>query len=289
MLPPEGGFTAPIPLSILAAVAFVVVHVSVAVCPDVMLVGEAVRVAVGGACPPITVTIACAVTVPPGPFTVRVYVVVVEGCTVMLPPDTGWTAPIPLSMLADVAFVVDQVRVAVCPWLMLLGDAVRLAVGGDCPVPTVTIACAVIVPPGPVAVRVYVVLAEGCTVMLPPDTGWTAPIPLSMLADVAFVVDQVRVALCPDMMLVGDAVSVAVGALCVPPPPLPPLSVPLPAPHAVISASAKIISAYQKTVFGPNTWVMSENLQLLRRVELQQMLLASWIPVTLRPELDPGE
>jgi hypothetical protein len=80
-------------------------------------------------------------------------VVVIEGCTVTLPPDGGFTTPIPLSMLADVAFVVAQVRVAVSPEVILVGDAVRVAVGGGGGI-TVTVAFAVALPPGPVAVSV---------------------------------------------------------------------------------------------------------------------------------------
>ena len=78
---------------------------------------------------------------------------VVVGCTVTVPPDTGVTAPMPLSMLADVAFVVVHVSIADWPAVMLVGDAVKVAVGGGggC---TVTVACAVAVPKRPVAVSV---------------------------------------------------------------------------------------------------------------------------------------
>lgn len=55
-----------------------------------------------------------------------------------------------------------------------------------------------------------------------PDVA-TLPTPLSMLAEVAFVVVHVSVADCPAVMLVGDAVSEAVGGGTAVPPPLEPL------------------------------------------------------------------
>ena len=70
-----------------------------------------------------------------------------------LPPATGVTVPMPLSMLADVAFVVVHVSIAVWPAVMVAGDAVKVAVGGGGGW-TVTVAFAVAVPKGPVAVSV---------------------------------------------------------------------------------------------------------------------------------------
>ena len=74
------------------------------------------------------------------------------GVTVTL-PDVA-TVPMPLSMDTAEALVVDQVKVAVCPALMLAGLAEKLMVGGGVLLPTVTVARAVEVPPGPVAVKV---------------------------------------------------------------------------------------------------------------------------------------
>jgi hypothetical protein len=77
------------------------------------------------------------------------------------------------------------------------------------PVPTETVAVALVVPPGPVAVRVYVVLALGETLWLPEVA--TAPMPLSMETDVAFVVFHVRVELPPAAIEVGLALKLIVG------------------------------------------------------------------------------
>ena len=77
--------------------------------------------------------------------------------------------------------------------------------------PTETFAVAVEVPPGPVAVRVYVVVAEGETETLP-DVGCD-PMPLSMVTDVALVVLHVNVELCPAVMLAGFAVKLIVGTV----------------------------------------------------------------------------
>jgi hypothetical protein len=107
----------------------------------------------------MTVTVAVLVIVPPGPVTVSVYVVVEAGLTEAL-PDAG-LLPTPLSMEIDVAFVVDQVSVDDWPALIDVGAAEKDAVGAGCV--TVTVAVFVVVPPGPVAVRVYVVVEAGLT------------------------------------------------------------------------------------------------------------------------------
>ena len=89
-------------------VALVVDHESVAVFPPVMVVGEAVSVAVGAAA--CTVTVAAAVAVPLGPLAVRVYCVVADGVTVV-DPEAG-TVPMPGAIETEVAFAVVQLRVA---------------------------------------------------------------------------------------------------------------------------------------------------------------------------------
>jgi hypothetical protein len=85
---------------------------------------ETVGAAGGGA---FIVTVALAVTVPPAPVTVIVYVVVCVGETLYVP--LGWTVPILLSICADVAFV--DVHVSVEPWpeLIAVGLALSETVG----------------------------------------------------------------------------------------------------------------------------------------------------------------
>jgi hypothetical protein len=97
-----------------------------------------------------SVMVVDAVTVPPGPVAVNVYCVVFVGLTTAVPE--GETAPMPWSIETVVAFVVVQVRVEVCPGVMVEGEAESIAVGIE--VFTVTVAVAVAVPLLPVAVNV---------------------------------------------------------------------------------------------------------------------------------------
>ncbi len=76
--------------------------------------------------------------------------------------------------------------------------------------PTLTVAWAVVVPPGPVAVSVYVVVAEGETVTVP-EVGCD-PMPLSIVTEVALLVDHDRVDDCPAEIEVGFAEKLMVGA-----------------------------------------------------------------------------
>src|ERR1051326_5079506 len=109
-------------------------------------------------------------------------------------------------MTTLVAFEVDQLSVLNWPVVIEDGEAAKLIVGSGS---TVTAACRVIVPPLPLAVRVYVVVAEGDT-KSDPFRG-CAPRPLSMLTEVVFAVVQDSVEDWPLAMLVGEAVNVAEG------------------------------------------------------------------------------
>jgi hypothetical protein len=169
-----------------------------------MLGGLADRLTVG---PGVTVTVAVAVAVVPPPVTVMVYVVVCVGDTEREPFSA--TVPMPLSMLAEVAFVEVQERVEVTPEWMLVGFAERLTVGAGGV--TVTVAVSVAVPPGPVTVMVYVVVVSGVTEREPFTA--TVPMPLSMLAEVASVDVQVSVDDPPDWMLAGFADRFTVGSI----------------------------------------------------------------------------
>lgn len=103
------------------------------------------------------------------------------------------TAPMPLSIETDVAFVLDHVNVEDCPELILVGLAVIVTVGVPA-APTVTVAVAVTVAPFvPVAVAVYVVVAVGETFTEP--FGCTVPTPLSIVTVVALVEVHVSVEL----------------------------------------------------------------------------------------------
>jgi len=96
--------------------------------------------------------------VPPRPVAVSVYVEVTLGDTA-IDPFTA-CGPRPLSIVTLVAFVVVQESVEDCPADTVEGFAMKVLVGGGF---TVTVADADWVPPGPVAVTVYVVVADGMT------------------------------------------------------------------------------------------------------------------------------
>jgi hypothetical protein len=115
--------------------------------------------------------------------------------------------PTPLSIDTDVAFVVDQFSVEDCPAPMNAGVAVNVMPG---PLVTVTVAEPVMVPPGPFAVSVYVVVTAGWT-MVDPDTGCD-PTPLSIVTVVALVVLQISVEAWPVPTVLGDAEKETVGA-----------------------------------------------------------------------------
>ena len=76
-----------------------------------------------------------------------------------------------------------------------------------------TAAAHVTVPPAPVAVPVYVVLAVRAPVVVaPPETGVRVPMPWLMLNEFAFVVVHESVDAEPVCTDVGDAVRIQVGA-----------------------------------------------------------------------------
>jgi hypothetical protein len=160
---------------------------------------------------PLTVTVADALLVPPLPVTVNVYVVVLVGVTVAEP--CAGTVPTPGCRAKVVPFCDDQLRMADCPELIVLGWAVRLAVGVEvfCVAPlTVTVADASLVPPLPVTVKVYVVVCFGVTVVAP--CADTLPTPGCRLMVVPSLDDQLRMVDCPALIVAGCAVKLETGA-----------------------------------------------------------------------------
>jgi len=148
-------------------------------------------------------TVAVLVIVPPGPVTVMVYVVFVEGETPIEPLRA--VLPIAGLKLTAVALVVLQLKVLVPPRLMGFGLAVNVAVGGA----IFTVAVLVVLPPIPVAVRVYVVLVEGDTAIDPLSA--VLPIAGLKLTDEASLAFHVRVLDAPRLIIAGLAVKVAGG------------------------------------------------------------------------------
>lgn len=145
------------PLSILNAVAFEVVHESVEEEPAVIDVGFAVSVQAGGGGVELIPTNAVHVaTWPVGLVTVPIKVVVAfTECELMEPPIAGETAPTPLSIANVPPFVVVHEREVNEPAVTDVGFAVSVQVGtpGGGEV-TATVAVQVVEPPAPVAVPV---------------------------------------------------------------------------------------------------------------------------------------
>jgi hypothetical protein len=109
-----------------------------------------------------------------------------------------------------VAPVVDQLRVELAPEVMLAGLAVKELITGLPVVAfTVTVAVAVVEPALSVAVRVYVVVAVGLT-LVEPVANVEVNVPGAMAMLVAPVVDQFRVALAPALTAVGFAANEAI-------------------------------------------------------------------------------
>jgi hypothetical protein len=135
-----------------------------------MLTGSA-EIETVGAGGGATVIVTLLVAVPPAPVAVMVYEVVIVGDTLIDP--LGPTAPIPGWISHESALVDCHVKVADPPYGMLRGSAAMATVGAGAE--TVTVTLLVAVPPGPVAVMVYLVVAVGDTIVEP--LGLTAPTP----------------------------------------------------------------------------------------------------------------
>ena len=106
--------------------------------------------------------------------------------------------------------LISQLKVELCPDVIVPGEAVRLNVKGTV---TVTV-CGPAVPAGPVAVIEYVVVAL-IGIMSEPEVG-SGPessgtgIAGVIVTDVAFVVAQVRVVVCPVLTSVGLTLKVVI-------------------------------------------------------------------------------
>jgi hypothetical protein len=134
--------------------------------------------------------------------------VVADGVTCADPLNPEHAAQFEIVTL--VACCESHVSVALCPAVTVAGSAVSET--PSCPASaTVIVTLAVCVPPGPVAVAVYVVVALGVTLCVPLGTA-TLPTPWSIVIDVACSLDQLSVALSPGRIDVRSAVSVTVGA-----------------------------------------------------------------------------
>ena len=198
------GSTTPMP-EIVTSVAFRTSQLNVLWAPRRIVLGAAVKFAMiggsrgsGGA----TVIVTLWLIVRFGLRAVRVYVVVSVGLTVVLPPS-GWTSPIP-EISTFVALRTSQTSVAASPTAIRNGAAEkrRTVIGGSGGA-TVIVTLWLIVRFGLRAVRVYVVVSVGLTVVLPPS-GWTSPIP-EISTFVALRTSQTSVAASPTAIRNGAA------------------------------------------------------------------------------------
>jgi hypothetical protein len=143
-------------------VALVELQVRVEAAPLTTEAGFAVKEAVGS--PRIVTVAVAAVLVPPAPLHVNEYVVLVVSAPVdWLPLVAFAPANVPPVAVQDVALVELQVSVEVPPLAIVVGFAVSVAVGTGA---MATVAdAAVLVPPVPVHVNEYVVLAVKAPVL----------------------------------------------------------------------------------------------------------------------------
>jgi hypothetical protein len=205
--------------------AFVLDHISVTDCPSVIgVVGATVNVTVGAAAP-FTVTDTDAIALPPAPLHVRVYI------CVPVAPGVADCDPLvafaPVQSLSDgkddavhdVALMLDHVSVTDCPSVIgVVGATVNVTVGAAAPF-TVTDTDAIVLPPAPLHVNVYVSVpvAAGVAdcdplVVFAPDQSLSTGDDVAVHV-VAFVLDHVKVTDCPRVIgNVGAAVNVTVGA-----------------------------------------------------------------------------
>jgi len=162
-----------------------------------------------------TVTAVCAdATVPAALLASAVYVVVWLGVTVTVPPLEASVYVVPSDPATDtfVALLAVTVRVSELPWVIVLLaaeiDTVGLAAA------TLIATWAVVLPCEFVAVAVYVVVAVGATVMVPPayETMYLVPFDPATLTEAAFDAVTVSVSDCPEEMLLELAVMETVGA-----------------------------------------------------------------------------
>ncbi len=189
-------------------VAFVEFQVSVEEPPLATVVGFAVSVTVGAG---ITTTVAPAtLLVPPVPLHVKVYDVLAASAPVLSVPLVALLPLQPSEAVQDAAFVELQVNVEAPPLAMEVGLAVSMTVGAGT---TMTVALAtLLVPPVPVHVKEYDVLAVRAPVLSVPLVALVPLQPSEAVQDAAFVELQVSVEVPPLAMEVGLAVSVTVGA-----------------------------------------------------------------------------
>ena len=113
-------------------------------------------------------------------------------------------------MLSVAALLLVQLRVAVCPGPILVGLAVSVT-----PRIFMVADAEAVRPPAPVAVAVYVVVADGTIAVEPESATDVTSSPKTdgfITTEVEFVLAQVRVVLCPAATTFGETLNDIVGA-----------------------------------------------------------------------------
>lgn len=182
--------------------------------PEVIETGLASITTVGAGLG-VTVTVVAAEAFPPTPDATAVYIVVVAGLTACVPPlgCRVYVLPSDPTTLTSVAPDAVIVRMEELPVLIEVGLAVIVTVGRRVGI-TVSVALAEFVPPGPVATAVYVVVAAGFTLWLPP-LGWrvyalpSVPVTVTWVASVAVTVKRDEL---PRVIAAGLTAIVTIGA-----------------------------------------------------------------------------
>ena len=118
----------------------------------------------------------------------------------------------PPEAVHEVALAEVQLNVALVPFATVLGLAESVMLGTDRL--TDTVADCEALPPVPVQVKLYVVFAVSAPVDCDPLTGMVPLQPPLAEQEVALLADQVSVELLPEVIALGPALNMTVGAPC---------------------------------------------------------------------------
>jgi hypothetical protein len=147
---------------------------------------------------------------PSEPLQVSVYVVAALSGSVASDPLVASEPDHPPDAVQDATSFDDQVSVEVPPFATLVGLALRDTLG--VPAATVTVADCEALPPGPVQVRTYLVVAFSAAVLIEPLVASDPLQPPDPVHAVAWVEVQVSRDFAPLFTVLGLAVKVTAGA-----------------------------------------------------------------------------
>ena len=128
-------------------------------------------------------------------------------------PLVAWLPDHAPEAVHEVALVDDQVKVEPLPLVTLVGFALIDTLGGVAD--TVTVADWLAVPPAPVQVNVYFVVAVRAAVVIEPLIGSDPLQPPDAVQEVALVADQVSFEVAPLLTVLGLAANVTAGGVVV--------------------------------------------------------------------------